>query len=323
MKRFGRVVIETCGAGILRAAGLMGIAVAVAFVLAIGAAHAQCGSTVTNPPAYEFDVVTIKPSRPTPDGGVVGFIGDNTFWVKNSTTMGIIRFAFGFRGNVDGLISGAPQWLDSDKYDIMAKTDNAMADKLKALRPDQREMAKERMIQALLADRFKLAIHREAKEFPIYALTIAKSGLKLHEAKPGDTYAKAFPYANNFDGGAEPAGRIFGVPGADASGNTMTIYGFGISMSDLARDLTNKTGQTVQDKTGLTGRYDVTLKYWITLLRSGSDGAPDVQSAAASEPTGGTGLMTAIQQQLGLKLESTKGPVSTVVIDHVERPSGN
>ena len=104
----------------------------------------------------------------------------------------------------------------------------------------------------------------------------------------------------------------------------MTIYGFGVSMPALAKQLTIMAGQTVQDKTGLTGTYDFTLKYWMTPMRRPSEGAPDGQLAIdAPDPSGGPSLFTAIQKQLGLKLESGKGPVEIVVIDHVERPSGN
>jgi uncharacterized protein (TIGR03435 family) len=174
------------------------------------------------------------------------------------------------------------------------------------------------MVRALLADRFKLAIHREPKDFPIYALTIAKNGLKLQEAKPCDTYEHAL------QGGPGKPGDVVDIIGSEPAGNTMTIYGFGVSMSALAHDLSTKTGQIVQDKTGITGSYDFTLKYWLNLIRVGSDGTPDPQSvAAAAEPTGGPSLFTAIQQQLGLKLDSIKGPLEIVVIDHIERPSGN
>jgi uncharacterized protein (TIGR03435 family) len=222
------------------------------------------------------------------------------------------------------MVFGGPKWLDTDGYYITAKMDPAVADKLKKLTPDQRKLIQKQMLQALLADRFKLSIHHEPKELPVYALTIAKSGPKLHEAKPGDTYADAtFPYADKFEGGAK-AGEMFLVGGGGSAGNTMTIYGFGVSMPALAKELAVMAGQTVQDKTGLTGSYDFALKYWRTPMRPASEGAPDDQSAsAAPDPAGGPSLFTAIRQQLGLKLELGKGPVDIVVIDHVERPSGN
>ncbi len=135
------------------------------------------------------------------------------------------------------MIVGGPKWLDTDRYYITAKLDGSVADKLKKLSPDQRKLIQNQMVQALLADRFKLAIHHEPKEFPVYTLTIAKSGLKLHEAKPGDDYADAtFPNADKFDGKPK-AGEFFRVGGGGSTGRTMTIYGFGVSMFALAKEL--------------------------------------------------------------------------------------
>ena len=305
----------------LRAAGLMAITLAFVFGLAHATpSRSQSQGAAIYPPGYEFDVATIYLSQDTSLGGVLGFLTDDSYRARNMQMRFVIREAYGLWGAGEGMISGGPKWLDTDRYYITAKLDASVADKLKKLSPDQRKLTQQQMVQALLADRFKLAVHREAKEFPVYALTIAKNGLKLHEAKPGDPYTKAFPYADNFAGGNEPAGKIFGVLGGDSEGRTMTVYGFAISMSALAKELTIRAGQAVQDKTGLTGNYDFTLKYWFAPMRPASDGAPDGQPP---DPAGGPSIFTAIQQQLGLKLESTKGSVDIVVIDHIERPSGN
>jgi uncharacterized protein (TIGR03435 family) len=317
MKKFGHM-IEIRGKGYLRAAGLMGIVVAFAFGLAHGtAAQAQSEAAATYPPGYEFDVATIYLSTDAHPGGVLQF-SEDSYRARNMTMRFIIRNAYDLWGGREEMVLGGPKWLDTDGYYITAKTDTAVADKLKKLSLDQRKLMQDRMVRALLADRFKLAIHREEKQFPIYALTIAKNGLKLQEAKPGDTYDHAF------QGGPAKAGDIFDIIGTEPAGNTMTIYGFGVSMSGLAHHLGTKAGQIVEDKTGLTGSYDFTLKYWLNLILVGPGGTPDPQSvAAAAEPAGGPSLMKAIQQQIGLKLESTKGPLEVVVIDHIERPSGN
>ncbi len=326
MKKFGRR-IENRGITFLRAVGLMAIVVAFAFGLAHGTpAHAQSEGVATYPTGFEFDVATIDLSKDTSMGGVLGFLTDDSYRARNMTIKSVIRDAYGLWGGQDEKVFGGPKWLDTDRYYITAKMDGPVVDKLKKLGPDQRKLIQDQMVQALLADRLKLTIHREARELPVYAMTIAKDGLKLHEAKPGDTHVNAFPYADKFAGGTEPAGKIFQVMGGGPGGNTMTIYGFAASMPALAKQLTVMAGQTVQDKTGLTGSYDFTIKYWFVMRTAppSSEGGPDGQSVpAAAEPAGGPNLMTAIQQQLGLKMESTKGAVEVVVIDHVERPSGN
>jgi uncharacterized protein (TIGR03435 family) len=162
------------------------------------------------------------------------------------------------------------------------------------------------MLQALLADRFKLTIHRETKDLPAYALVIAKNGPKLQEAKPG-TYP---------EDGKGHAGRILMDPGQ--------LTGQGLPIATLAEFLSEWLGRTVLDQTGLKGNYDFTLKWTPEpgqgmMLRGpegsnpGPEGGPPTDSPA----------ITAIQEELGLKVESTKAPVEVLVIDHVEKPSEN
>jgi uncharacterized protein (TIGR03435 family) len=325
MKRFGRL-IETRGQGLLRAAGLMTIAVALGIGLAHGstsAARAPTQSTATNSPAYKFEVATIRPSRPSSDGGG-GFEADG-FRVRNFPLKQIIKLAYGIYIQGDRLIEGSPNWLESERYDIVAKMDAATADRLKKLSPDERTQAQNQMLQELFADRLKLAIHRETREFPVYALAIAKNGTKLKKAKPGDTYENAFPYANKYADATELTGKYFFVGGGSSAPNTTTLYAFAVSMPTLARELKRWANQTVQDRTGLTGSYDFTLKFCNNQSPLGtSAAAADGQGVPpVSDPCGAPTLLTAIQQQLGLRLEPGKGPVEIIVIDHVERPSGN
>jgi uncharacterized protein (TIGR03435 family) len=271
-------------------------------------------------PVYEFDVATIKPNLSNNPGGVLGFLTEDSFRARNMNLRSIIRWAYGMWGGQPDRVLGGPNWLDTDRYEIVAKVDPSVADALKRLPPDQRTLMQERMVQKFLADRFKLAIHLAPKESSVYALVIAKNGPKLHDAVPGDSYEHAF------EGGPAKAGDIIGVMGSDSSGQTMTLSCFGVSMPALARRLTVQAGQLVEDRTGLTGSYDFTLKYWLVLHMVGAapEAAADAQSAvSASDPAGGPSLFSAIQQQLGLKLDSTKGHIDLVVIDHVEKPSGN
>jgi uncharacterized protein (TIGR03435 family) len=192
---------------------------------------------------------------------------------------------------------GGPAWLSSDRYDIEAKPDGMIAERLQTLTPEQWNSVQNQMIIALLADRLKLKVHRETKELPIFALVVSKGGPKLQEAKAGDMYPKGLKGADGQGLGA----------GSTSIGNGRLIAQ-GISMGRLAEQLTDKLEHIVQNHTGLTGVYDFTLRY--------SDDDASANSVAPS-------IFTAIQEQLGLKLESTKAPVSVLVIDHVERPSAN
>jgi uncharacterized protein (TIGR03435 family) len=193
--------------------------------------------------------------------------------------------------------------------------DSSTAEELRKLSEDERRTERQRMLQALLAERFKLTVHRESKELPIYALVVAKDGPKLQEAKPGDTYPNGI---KGPDGQPGAGMMMMGREGLTAQG---------IPIANLVRHLSRVLGRKVVDKTGLTGKYDFTLKWTpdqsqSAMLRGPEGGQPGTGSAAApeaSEPS----IFTALQEQLGLKLDSQKGPVEILIIDHVEKPSEN
>lgn len=194
---------------------------------------------------------------------------------------------------------GGPKWLGTERFDIEAKTDSATADQLRTLSRDQRWLQTQAMFQQLLADRFKLSVHWETRELPVYALVVAKNGPNLHEAKESDG-------------------------GTHISASTGQFTAQGISMTDMARTLTQELsrelGRVVIDKTGIAGRYDVALKW---TPETGTASISNGTEGAALPPDSGPSIFTAIQEQLGLKLESAKGPVQVLVIDHVEMPSEN
>jgi uncharacterized protein (TIGR03435 family) len=148
------------------------------------------------------------------------------------------------------------------------------------------------MLQTLLKDRFKLSFHSETKEVPVYALVIAENGLKIQRAIPGDTYPNGFKRSD----GAPVGAGDWSQPGK--------FVGQGVPIAPLVQDLSEPyLHRTVLDMTGLTDKYDFTLQW------------TPVESQAA--------IFTAIQEQLGLKLEPEKGPMQILIIDHAEKPSEN
>jgi len=288
-----------------------------------GPSRAQQTAAVVN--RYEFEVATIRPAPPNAsNGGFAGFSTDDTFQSRNFILRPIIRIAYGKSQGEEELIKGGPSWLDSERYDITAKMEPSVADALQKLKPDDRELAHEQMLQKLLGDRLKLVTHREAEEMRVYFLTLAKNGSKLKQAMPDDPYTKAFPCADKFAGRVQ-AGKIYGVGGGGPSdAMTETLYAFGVTMTGLARQLTFHAGHTVVDRTGLTGSYDFVLKFGPRGMPNASEATPDSSAVPiAPDPSGAPDLFTANQQQLGLKLVSGKGPVEVIVIDYVEKPSGN
>jgi uncharacterized protein (TIGR03435 family) len=157
---------------------------------------------------------------------------------------------------------------------------------LKGLTSNAGRKQKEKMVQAMLADRFKLATHTETRELPIYNLIVAKGGAKL-----GPTQESGSSVSTS-------SGRI-----EVQMANSVTV---------LAEELSKVAGRDVVDKTGIAGRYHLTLRW-----------TPDDSATTSSDNDSGPSLFTALEEQLGLKLEPAKGPVQVLVIDHVEMPSAN
>jgi bla regulator protein BlaR1 len=301
---------------LLGAAGLMAVAVPIAFGL-VHATQSRAASQGQNTAAITpvFEVASIKPGKSVGDVVNEGYLHTpDGLTATNVTLQTLIQDAYGVEAHQ---ISGAPNWLNSERYDIEAKVGKSAADELRKLSPEQRDLENRRMLQALLADRFRLTLRRETKEMPMYSLVIAKNGPKLQEAKPGDTYP------NGFKG---PDGRSgAGMMQVQLGGGHLTAQG--VAVSSLVDYLSGQLGRTVLDKTGRTGKYDFTLQWTpdqsqaptLKGTQGGQQGTDSTPSPQSSRPS----VVTAIQEQLGLKLEFQTDTVELLVIDHVEKPSEN
>jgi uncharacterized protein (TIGR03435 family) len=253
-------------------------------------------------PRPQFEVASIKLNksaggfslaRPSPGG---------RFTLTNIPLQFALVIAYRIK---DFQLSGAPAWLAQERYDIEAKAEGNPS--LDAMLP---------MLQALLEDRLQLKFHKETKELPIYTLVVAKTG-KLHESE-----GECPPMPNGLPPPPEPGklpsppcGGIFRTPGH--------VVGQKVAMAQLTDLLSNMAGRIVVDKTGLQGKYDINLDFTPeqSQLQPPPGGDPGIP-VPRPDPNGPS-LFTAVQEQLGLKLESQKGPVEIMVIDHVERPSEN
>ena len=305
---------------VLRAAGVFAIGASIIFG-SMGSSLCRAQSPTqeksANRRSLEYDVASIK--RAVPPGAIVlGKIGTSEtpdgLTARFVTINQLIQRAYAAESYQ---ISGAPDWLNSERYDIDAKFDSSTADELQKLSPGDRTLARQHMLQTILAERFNLTIHRENKELQTYSLIIAKNGPKLHEVKLDDA-----------DPSKPTVGPAPGTAQMTVGGAGGQMRGFASGLTTLAAMLTNYLHRPVIDRTGLTERYDFTLRWTPDENQAqGSSGAQATAGSAnglpSSDPTGGASLFTAIQEQLGLKLESAKGPVEIIVIDKIERPSGN
>jgi uncharacterized protein (TIGR03435 family) len=290
----------------------------VAVPIAIGLLNVPHGQAQSQPATTrpEFEVASIKLNKSGELSAELGPIGDGRFSTTNLPLRDLITLAYRLQ---EFQLSGEPGWLRSERYDIQAKAEaKAGSDDLTA------------MLQPLFEDRLQLKYHWETRELPVYALVVAKPG-RLHEAKggcdPPPSGPPALPSPNTMPHG--PCGRLF-FPPWRLVGQHVAISQDGTRPGrSLVDALSRVTGRIVRDKTGLTGKYDIDLNYTPEFARS----QPPPGGAGPEAPTGlpplppidpnGPSLVTALQEQLGLKLESQKGPVQIMVIDHIEKPSEN
>ncbi len=279
--------------------------------------------------SLQFDVASVKPAAPQPPGrmmmGMRGGPGTPDPGQVTFTNMPLSRIIMNAY-NVKSFQVSGPSWLDSERFDITAKIpQGATKEQFHA------------MLQNLLAERFKLKAHNEQKEVPIYALTVARGGLKIKES-PKDAPAGASDAGSPLPPpppGPPAMGRD-GVPHMPPGGrgelvsigpNGFRMQGAHETMATLADVLSNQLGRPVIDNTGLTAKYDYTLNFSPEGL-PGMRGLPmpmgaPVGAAPASEggheAESGPSIFSAVQEQLGLKLESRKGPVDLIVVDSAEK----
>jgi uncharacterized protein (TIGR03435 family) len=264
------------------------------FVLAaVGIVNAQAPA---EPP--HFEVASIKPNPPGGvSTGMVRFLPGGRLSAQQVLLRFFIQNAYDLR---PFQILGAPDWINSAGYDIEAKAEGDS-------NPDQMRL----MMQKLLEDRFKMKAHRETKEMPVYELAAAKGGLKLPEPKEENCTSPD----TDGPGAAVPCGRAMVRIGRMGG---VQIQGGKIGIGELIRILANLMGRIVIDKTGFTGVFDAHLEFGLDDALAGLPHPPGPR-----EETSMPSVFVAIQEQLGLKLESAKGPVEVLVIDHVEKPSAN
>ncbi|HEV2323823.1 MAG TPA: TIGR03435 family protein [Terracidiphilus sp.] len=258
-----------------------------ALALTLSSGSLQTQPTPSRPKFRSFEVATIKPVHSdTQRSRYIVMRGTDTFVSKNYTLKLLIAAAYELNPRE---ISGGPTWVDSDHYDILARTPGAVE-------PNHDEQM--RMLRSLLADRFKLSFHRQQKVFSIYELQVGKGGPKLKPSKeaadvPPALISTVYP-------------RHILMPARNA---TMADF-----VSILQRAVLDRP---VVDKTKLSGRYDFDLQWAPDETQFGGE-VPVAPSNAPSPP-----FFTAIREQLGLRLVATRGPAEALVIDHVERPSPN
>lgn len=249
-------------------------------------AAAPAATSPASPTATSsFEVSTVKVNT-SGSGNSQSSMTNGLYIATNVTLTNLMQYSA--YGIPQRRIVNGPKWLYEARFDIKAKMDSATLEQTQKISNAERKSFLQGIFQRLLADRFKMVAHWETRELPVYALVLAKGGSRLQAT----TLTKS---------------------GMNSSSGRGMLTLKGATMADIARTLTQEggsdLGRDVVDKTDLPGRYDLELKWTPT------------ESDPSAEP--GPSIFTAVQEQLGLKLESTKGPVEVLVIDRIEMPSEN
>jgi uncharacterized protein (TIGR03435 family) len=263
------------------------IALGIALSLAAGI-QAQ---TIGAEPKLSFEVASIKPNASLSGNRSINRAPGGALNATNVTFRMLMSLAYDVR---DYQILNSPAWTGTEGYDIRGKVEAAEAAADGPERSPESRTRLQRRVQALLAERFGLIFHTETKEMSIYALAVAKGGPKLAETKT--------------------------EIGPQISANPTHLTCKKVTMKTFAEvALQNRMGRKVIDKTGLSGEYDFTMEF------APDEGAPNAKDGDHAEPSlpGGPSFLTALQEQLGLRLEPAKGPAEFLVIDQVQRPSAN
>jgi uncharacterized protein (TIGR03435 family) len=260
-------------------------------------------------PHWAFDVASVKPSKsvdPT-RGGL--FSPGGRYSAAGIPLRSVIIAAY----EIDPVrLMGGPDWLDSQGFDIDAKAEAG------AIAPGALDRGRlhrlHLMLQALLRDRFKMTVHRETKQGPIYELVVAKGGFKLHALKSVDCEL------------LNPTVENPGCGDFTRSSRNGSLTGPKVEIRDMAWMLPRLMDRPVTDKTGIAGYFNIDLRWTIRTgselaVTDGREAGPDRREVGPAAQ--GLTIFAALEQQLGLKLEAKRGPIEILVIDHVERPSGN
>jgi bla regulator protein BlaR1 len=267
---------------------------ALAGPILLGIVNPRPGRTQAQAARLRFEVATIKPTKSTGGKGGILTPPGGGLRMGSVTLKGLIGLAYDVR---ESQISGGPAWISSETYDIEAKPERPDPSG-PSNNPAPGSTAWKRLqqrLQSLLAERFRLVLHKDGKAGPIYALVVAKGGFKLQPVENADEIPP---------GTMRDRGHITGRAG---------------TMQMLATVLSGMLGRHVEDRTGLTGRYTYKVEYSPEFALEGK--ASGEAPSDANSP--GPSVFTALQEQLGLKLESTRGTLETLVIDRAEKPSGN
>jgi uncharacterized protein (TIGR03435 family) len=295
--------------------------VTVFLVGGIATTQGQSAQPAAAEPEPAFEVASVKKSGPMPQGGFsMGLRPNGRFSVSQMPLVALVTMAYGIQRYQ---VVGGPGWTTTDRFDINAKAEDGpptMAPPSLGM-PNRTQL----MLRALLKERFKLVVHTETREFPVSHLVVARSDGKLGpNLKPSSVDCAKLMTERARGAGAGPVAfppmKAGEIPQCGMMGGIGRIAGGGLPLTILVQMLTSQLNRPVFDKTNLAGNFDILLEYTPDRMPELPPGATLPPGLTLPSPDGPS-LLTALQEQLGLKVENTRGPVDVVVIDSVEQPT--
>jgi len=266
-------------------------------------------------PLPSYEVATIKPENPGPPSPGMARRITPTLRAYIASAYGVQMPPNAAPGCAGCQVIGGPAWLDQDRYDIEGKPPDAVRDAMEKMTIDQRREQTEMLQQSLLAERFHLKVHFEKREMPVYELVPAKGGLKVTAVDPPPQSGQD-PVKPPKPGEPRSPAMTMGM----SADGTVVLTAKAMTMEGFARTLrlfaTETTDRPVIDRTGFQGNFELKDFRFLAPSLAAASGTPEGQSDA--EP-----IVTAMEQQLGIKLVRAKGPVEVVVIDSIDRPTEN
>jgi uncharacterized protein (TIGR03435 family) len=293
---------------------ILSVAGAVAAIHAGAQSPSPTGANAKEP-VLSFEAASVKANRSGDQERFVQRQAGGRFNAKNMPLRALITFAYQIQGFQ---LVGGPSWIASDRFDIVAKAAGDPPPVAPGSGPDQLMF----MLRTLLADRFKMAAHRETQDLPIYALVLAR-----RDGKPGPQLRQAATDCAAQAAAARSGGPPPGPPPGPDSPVTCgmrtmpgkMLFG-GMPLSQFTNGLAPQVQRVVLDRTGLAGNWDFELTYAPEQTQAPPGGFAVGVELPAADPNA-PNLFTALQEQLGLKLEPARGPVEVLVIDRIEQPT--
>jgi bla regulator protein blaR1 len=265
-----------------------------------------------------FEVASIKPNKSGDNRVSIGGGAGGRFVATGVPLRLLMTVAYRVR---DFQISGGPDWLQTDRWDIEARAEEGSIPSPPGPPDPNVPDPMALRVQSLLEDRFQLKLHRETREMPVYELTVSKGGSKLKLSEDQNPFR---PPERSAPPPPPPQRGAPMRPGSMRMGRG-DLEAVGVSIPIFVNALSGQLGRTVIDRTGLKGLYDLKLQ-WILDFGPGAGPLGGALPAGVQPPTAdpaGPSIFTAVQEQLGLRLESTKGPVEVILVDSVEKPTEN